>query len=116
MKFMLEDEENQTKPNEDFQLTPENTQQENNRFCCASQVWNCQGVDCIVISTRVGNLLTYSITNGQLKLLNQLVAKKNHTFELITASKKGEVIILAENNCQNLYIINKYTLSSEENE
>lgn len=64
----------------------------------------------------MGNLLTYSIINGQLKLLNQLIVKKNHSFELITASKKGEVIILAEKNCQNLYIINKYTLNSEESE
>lgn len=69
-----------------------------------------------MVATKIGNLLTYSLANGQMKLLSQLIVKKNHSFDFMTASKKGEVILLSEKNCQNLYIINKYSLNSEETE
>ena len=58
--------------------------------------------------------MTYSISNGQMKLIHQINAKKSYHFDYVTVSKKGEVIILSEKKCQNLYIINKYVLNSEE--
>jgi hypothetical protein len=74
---------------EEFQFTPENVDQESNHFYCASEIWNSEGVDCIVVATKVGNLLTYSISNGQMKLVSQLVVRKTHNFDFMTASKKG---------------------------
>jgi hypothetical protein len=68
------------------------------------------------VATKSGNLLTYSISNGQMKLVSQLVVKKAHLFDGMTASKRGEVILLSEKQCQQLYIINKYSLNSEETE
>jgi hypothetical protein len=68
------------------------------------------------VATKAGNLMTYAINNGQLKLINQLIIKKHYSFDDMTVSKKGEAIILSENQCQNLYIINKYVLNSEEKE
>ena len=49
-----------------------------------------------------------------MKLVHQINAKKSYHFDYATVSKKGEVIILSEKKCQNLYIINKYVLNSEE--
>ncbi len=69
-----------------------------------------------MIATKIGNLLTYSLSNGQFKLVSQISAKKNHKFDYMTASKKGEVVLLSEKNCQNLYIVHKYSLNSEETE
>lgn len=51
-----------------------------------------------------------------MRLLSQLQAKKNHHFDQITASRKGDVVLLSERQCQQLYIINKYSLSSEDTE
>jgi hypothetical protein len=51
-----------------------------------------------------------------MKLIQHLNIKKNHSFDYITVSRKGEVILLASKNCQHLYIINKYSLNSEEKE
>jgi len=47
-----------------------------------------------------------------MKLLNQMQAKKPHHFDYISASKKGDVILLSEKQFQHLFIINKYSLSS----
>lgn len=33
--------------------------------------------------------MTYSISNGQMKLMNQINVKKSHHFDFITVSKKG---------------------------
>ena len=51
-----------------------------------------------------------------MKLVNHLVMKKNYYFQYITVAKKGELIVLSQKNCQNLYVINKYNLNSEEKE
>jgi hypothetical protein len=69
-----------------------------------------------VVATRAGNLLTYCLAGAQFKLVNHLVVKKNYKFDLITVSRKGELIILSEKRCQHLYAINKYSLNSEEKE
>jgi hypothetical protein len=58
--------------------------------------------------------MTYAISNGQMKLINQINVKKSYHFDFVTVSKKGEVIVLSEKKCQNLYIVNKYTLNSEQ--
>ena len=51
-----------------------------------------------------------------MKLVNSLVVRKNYTFDAIAVSKKGELIFLSEQHCQNLYLVNKYSLNSEEKE
>ena len=44
------------------------------------------------------------------------MARKPHRFDFITASRRGDVVLLSEKQCQHLYIINKFSLSSEESE
>ena len=47
--------------------------------------------------------MTYAISNGQMKLINQINVKKSYHFDFVTVSKKGEVIVLSEKKCQNLF-------------
>ena len=95
-------------------MTPQTTKNLNDQFTCASQIWEGEYGDSITIATKSGKIMTYAISNGQMKLMNQINVKKSHHFDFITVSKKGEVIVLSEKKCQNLYIVNKYALNSEE--
>lgn len=49
-----------------------------------------------------------------MKLINHLVVRKRYEFDTIAASKKGELLVLSEHHCKNLYIVNKYSLNSED--
>ena len=51
-----------------------------------------------------------------MKLVSHLPVKKKHCFDQITVSRNGELSILSEKRCQNVYIINKYNLNSEDRE
>ncbi len=42
-----------------------------------------------MVATRSGNLLTYVLNNGQMKLVNTLLSKVNYSFDYMTVSRKG---------------------------
>ncbi len=68
----------------------------------------------MVVATKTGNIITYCLFGGQLKVVNEVVVRRSYKFDYISVSRRGEVIILSENNCQQLYIVNKYSLNSED--
>ena len=113
MKFQFEEQEEQDKILQDTQFTIFNEPEEE-LFICASQVWQGEHGESIIVATQSGCLLTYCLVHGQIKLVNHMVMKKSYNFDYITVSRKGELIILSENACQNLYVINKFNLNSEE--
>jgi len=80
-------------------MTPETAKDLTDQFCCASQIWDGENGDSIIIATKSGCIMTYSISNGQMKLVHQINAKKQYYFDYVTVSKKGEVIILSEKKC-----------------
>ena len=92
MKFLYEEEES---PKPDLAETQLGLH-EYDYFRCASDVWQGEQGESIVVATSTGNLLTYCLAGGQMKLVNHLVVRKNYAFDAIAVSRKGELILLSE--------------------
>ena len=114
MKFLFDDDENEGNGHEDGITTPADRGSEADELVCASNLFSGESGECVVAATKGGNIITYSLAGGQLKVVGEVVVRRAYQFDYISVSRRGEVIILSENNCQQLYIVNKYSLSSEE--
>ena len=91
MKFMFDGEEQEVVRKETMASLRriESQQEERGTFYCASELWTGEGCECFMVASRAGALLTYSLTNGIPKLINEHTPKKRHSFELMTTCRRG---------------------------